>query len=56
MICNEEITQMIEDCQKRRFKMNDWERDFISNISKKSSQNLTERQIERLEIIWEKVT
>lgn len=56
MICNEEVAQMIADCQKRRAKMSEWERDFMQVISKKSADKLTEKQIDRLNLIWDKVT
>jgi len=56
MICNEEVSQMIADCQKRRAKMSEWERDFMQVISKKLPHKLTEKQLDRLNIIWDKVT
>jgi hypothetical protein len=51
---SEEISQMIEDCEKRQSKLSEWEQDFIQSISEKDS--LTEKQIGILEKIWEKVT
>ncbi len=50
----DEISTMIDDCIKRESRMSQWERDFIQSISEKDS--LTERQVETLEKIWEKVT
>lgn len=55
---DEHIT-MIEDCENREEKLSDWERGFIDSIKKQLEQpgkQLSERQAERLEAIWEKVT
>jgi hypothetical protein len=54
MIKDEEIELMIEDCAKREHKLNPWEKDFIQNLSEK--EYVTDRQIEVLEEIWEKIT
>lgn len=50
-----EIHTMIDDCMKRESKMTDWERGFISSLYEQFD-NFTPKQIERLNIIWEKIT
>jgi hypothetical protein len=45
---------MIQDCIKRASKLTDWEHDFIYTLS--NLKNMTEKQYERLEKIWERVT
>ena len=52
----EEIESMIDDCFKRDDKLTDWEGKFIDSISKIETKNLSPKQIERLEIIWERIT
>jgi len=49
---------MVEDCEKRDSRLTDWERGFLDSISKRleNEQGLSERQIETLENIWERVT
>lgn len=53
-----DIAQMIEDCENRSAKLNDWECEFIDSIAiqyaKKGS--LTPKQSEQLNKIWEKAT
>lgn len=51
---NSEHEQMIEDCEKRESRLSDWERGFIDSISKRTS--LTDKQVSRLEEIWNKAT
>lgn len=54
----DEHLTMIDDCEKRESKLSDWERGFIDSISHqmKNGASLTERQIEVLEQIWNRVT
>lgn len=54
----QEYLTMVEDCEKRDSWLTDWERGFIDSISKRleDEQGLSERQIETLENIWERVT
>lgn len=54
----DEILILIRDCQSRYKKINDWERDFISNINHHYSKRgtLTQSQKETLDKIWEKAT
>lgn len=48
---------MIADCEKRESKLTDWERSFIDSIGKQiATRPLSERQAERLDEIWERVT
>ncbi|MCG3177642.1 MAG: hypothetical protein MOGMAGMI_02616 [Candidatus Omnitrophica bacterium] len=54
----QEYLTMVEDCEKRDSRLTDWERGFLDSISKRleNEQGLSERQIETLENIWERVT
>lgn len=54
----QEYLTMVEDCEKRDSWLTDWERGFLDSISKRleDEQGLSERQIETLENIWERVT
>jgi hypothetical protein len=54
----DEIGQMIEDCEKRSGKINDWELEFIDSISRSYAKysSLTIRQQEMLEKIWNRIT
>lgn len=53
----EEVTQMLEDCMKRETKMTEWESSFIQNIYEKLERYpLSEKEIHRLEQIWERLT
>lgn len=53
-----EQEQMIDDIEDRESRLNDWEREFISSIKSRldDDMNLTTRQEEILERIWNKVT
>jgi hypothetical protein len=55
----DEHLTMIEDCEARESKLSDWERGFIDSIKKQMEQpgfQLSPKQEERLEEIWNKVT
>ena len=54
----QEYLTMVEDCEMRDSRLTDWERGFLDSISKRleNEQGLSERQIETLENIWERVT
>lgn len=54
----QEYLTMVEDCEKRDSRLTDWERGFLDSISERleNEQGLSERQIETLENIWERVT
>ena len=54
----QEIESMIEDCENRSEKLSEWELTFIDDISRQfdKSGSLSEKQLDKLETIWEKVT
>ena len=54
----EETMTMINDCQDREKKMNEWEREFMDSIRSQlvSTGNLSEKQLAILNRVWEKVT
>lgn len=54
----EEHVQMVDDCEKRESKLSDWERGFIDSIGRQLAEgrSLTDKQVERLDAIWERVT
>ena len=54
---NDEHRDMVEDCERREWRLTEWESDFIENVSHGFSEGrtLTPRQAETLEEIWEKV-
>lgn len=55
---SDDHAQMIEDCEKRESKLDDWERTFIDSIAHQLTrdQALTPKQAEKLDQIWERVT
>lgn len=54
---NEDVTQLIADCLKRRSKMNEWEEEFVDYLAgKKDKTKFSEKQIICLEQIWERIT
>lgn len=55
MVDLEEIRQMIIDCKNRKSKMSDWEYKFIFSLNE-NIKELSYKQIERIEEIWDKVT
>jgi hypothetical protein len=50
--------QLIEDCESREDRLTDWERGFIDSIKRQltDGRRLSEKQIDRLDGIWERVT
>jgi hypothetical protein len=58
MVDRDEQAQLIEDCENREEKLSDWERGFIDSVGKQLAEgrSLTDKQVERLEEIWERVT
>ncbi len=58
MTANDEHVQMVADCMKRDSKMSEWEIHFIDSVSMQLDKGraLTEKQADRLELIWNKVT
>lgn len=53
-----EHEQMIQDCETRESKLTDWERGFIDSTGKQMADDkpLSQKQIETLDKIWERVT
>lgn len=51
-------TQLIDDCEARDRDLSAWEADFLSSIRDQLDENrpLTQKQIDILDGIWEKVT
>ena len=58
MSTTEEIQQMLDDCESRESKLTEWEAGFIDSISDQFAKkgSLSEKQDERLESIWNRVT
>lgn len=54
----EEILQMIEDCEARQDQMSEWEQSFIDSISVQLGRgsSLSIKQTQTLTRIWDKVT
>ena len=54
----DDIPVMIEDCERRCSQLSDWEAGFIDSIAQQigRGKGLTEKQVEKLETIWERVT
>ena len=53
----DELYDMIKDCIRMSNKLTDWESDFIDSIDKQiCDKMLTERQIEILDKIWDRIT
>jgi hypothetical protein len=54
----EEVLEQIGDCENRSEKLSDWELNFIDSISQQLvvTGSLSEKQIEILDRIWNKVT
>jgi hypothetical protein len=53
-----EYLTLIEDCENRSDHLTDWEADFVDSIKNQiaDGRRLSEKQTERLDIIWEKAT
>mgnify|MGYP003442239273 FL=1 len=54
----DEAFEQIGDCENRSEKLSDWELEFIDSISHQLTRtgSLSEKQIEILDRIWNKVT
>jgi len=50
--------EMLDDCEKRQSLMSDWEATFVDNLYHwlDTGSSLSQKQIEKLENIWERVT
>ena len=55
---DDDCDQMIEDCENRESRLSPWEATFIDSIQKQKGdgKRLTDKQIETLNEIWERVT
>lgn len=53
----DDYLNMVEDCESNESLLNDWECEFIDSIRNQIEEErpLSDRQIEKLEDIWEKV-
>jgi hypothetical protein len=54
----DEYQSMISDCENRESRLSEWEQEFIQSLSEQlgTGRTLSIKQIDRLDIIWEKVT
>lgn len=54
----DDIETLIEDCENRSDKLSYWEAQFIDSMRRQvdEGRRLTDKQVEVLESIWEKVT
>lgn len=55
---HDEQILMIKDCEEREEKLSDWERNFVQSLRERVDKNLslTDRQIEKLNQIWDRIT
>jgi len=55
---NDEHMQMIEDCEGREHRLDDWSRTFIDSIKRQmeAGRALSEKQADTLEAIWQRAT
>lgn len=50
----DEIENMIDDCFRRESKLSEWEQGFMQSLDEQ--EFVTEKQIEKLDAIWERIT
>lgn len=55
---HDEHVLMVKDCEQRESKLTDWERGFIDSIGRQLADGraLTDKQAERLDAIWDRIT
>jgi hypothetical protein len=53
---NDEQQQMLEDCAARVGKLTEWEANFVNDLLSRPPANLSKKQDERLNEIWDRVT
>jgi hypothetical protein len=55
---DDDIEDMLNDCEKRSSKLSDWETTFIDSISTQRGRGraLSAKQVETLTAIWERIT
>ncbi len=53
-----EHAQLIEDCERRSDRLDDWSVNFIDSISRQMADGraLTANQVEKLDEIWQRAT
>lgn len=58
MSAHDDHATMVTDCENRESKLSDWERGFIDSIGRQlaAGRSLSEKQIETLDKIWERIT
>lgn len=54
----DEYLTMVDDCQRRETRLDEWEQEFIASIKRqlKAGRTLSAKQIEKLDEVWEKAT
>jgi subtilisin-like proprotein convertase family protein len=50
----DKIKALLDDYKDDIIDLNNWELDFLTNISDKLEENFTEKQIEKVDEIWDK--
>jgi hypothetical protein len=54
---NDEVNQMLSDCEQRSGKLTEWETNFIDSLQRQlETKFITPKQYEVLERIWERIT
>ena len=55
---NSEHLQLIEDCEARESRLDNWSANFIDSVRRQmeGGRDLTSRQVEKLEEVWGRVT
>ena len=58
MSVHDEHLTMVADCENRESKLTDWERSFVDSlrVQLERSRPLSQKQIDALDEIWERVT
>ncbi len=58
MSVHDEHLTMVADCENRESKLTDWERSFVDSLRAQleRSRPLSQKQIDALDAIWERVT
>lgn len=54
----EEYEQMIDDCENRDHRLNEWSRGFLASLRERCGElrPLTDNQVEKLNEVWEHAT
>lgn len=57
-VWTDEYARMLNDCERRESRMTEWEQNFCDSLSKQIGEGRipSQKQIETLDRIWEKVT